>query len=114
MALWNGLADCYQKKMIRAVGVSNYGPKELQRMVKKLSKRDVPLASAQIQFSLLSCGKQQMELKQVCDDMGIAVISYSPLALGLLSGNVRIAGAGQVLEKDAPFWRSTFRISFVF
>eukprot|EP00803_Ostreobium_quekettii_P003166 evm.model.scf_1055.2 EVM.evm.TU.scf_1055.2 scf_1055:9334-14045(+) len=86
VALWNGLADCYQKKMVRAVGVSNYGPKELQRIVKKLGKRDVPLASAQIQFSLLSCGKQQMELKSACDDLGIAVISYSPLALGLLSG----------------------------
>uniref|UniRef100_A0A1D1XQX5 Putative oxidoreductase At1g06690, chloroplastic n=1 Tax=Anthurium amnicola TaxID=1678845 RepID=A0A1D1XQX5_9ARAE len=39
-----------------------------------------------VQFSLLSMGKEQMELKGVCDSLGICLISYSPLGLGMLSG----------------------------
>ncbi|GMH42271.1 hypothetical protein BSKO_10190 [Bryopsis sp. KO-2023] len=86
IALWNGLADCYEQGLVDAVGVSNYGPKELKKLHKNLASRGVPLASAQVQFSLLSFGKQQMELLEVCRELNVAVISYSPLGLGLLTG----------------------------
>jgi len=66
--------------------VSNYGPKELRKVHKKLAGRGVPLASAQIQFSLLSWGSEQQEAQQVCQELGVGLIAYSPLALGLLSG----------------------------
>ena len=55
-------------------------------MHKQLSDRGVPLASAQVQFSLLSWGTEQQELVEVCDELGITLIAYSPLALGLLTG----------------------------
>lgn len=42
----------------------------------------MPLASAQVQFSLLSKGPEQMETLAICRDLGIAVIAYSPLGLG--------------------------------
>ena len=85
-ALQNGLAQIYEKGLVEAVGVSNYGPKQLAVIHKRLSKRDVPLSSAQIQFSLLSYGPEQRDLKAMCDELGITVIAYSPLALGLLTG----------------------------
>jgi len=47
-ALWNGLADCYEQGLVRAVGVSNYGAKELIRVARDFEKRGVPLASAQV------------------------------------------------------------------
>lgn len=40
----------------------------------------------QVQFSLLSMGDEQMELKTVCDSLGIRLIAYSPLGLGMLTG----------------------------
>jgi pyridoxine 4-dehydrogenase len=86
VALVNGLADCHDKGLIRAVGVSNYGPKELRQVHRKFKKRGIDLASAQIQFSLLSYGPEQQEAKEVCDELGVSLISYSPLALGVLSG----------------------------
>lgn len=86
LALWNGLADCYQMGLVKAVGVSNYGAKQLRRVHKDFAKREVPLSSAQVQFSLLSCGTAQMDVKSMCDDLGITLIAYSPLALGLLTG----------------------------
>ncbi|MQM09755.1 hypothetical protein Taro_042633 [Colocasia esculenta] len=71
---------------VRGVGVSNYGPNQLVKIHDYLKSRGVPLCSAQVQFSLLSIGKDQMELKALCDSLGICLISYSPLGLGMLSG----------------------------
>ncbi|KAF5835808.1 NADP-dependent oxidoreductase domain-containing protein [Dunaliella salina] len=65
---------------------ANYGPRELSKFKAYLDKRGVPLATAQIQYSLLSCGKEQADTKALCDDLGITLIAYSPLALGLLTG----------------------------
>jgi len=86
LALQAGIADCYDQGLIKAVGISNYGPKQLLKIHRYLEKRGVPLASMQIQYSLLSSGGMQQEAKAVCDDLGITLIAYSPLALGLLSG----------------------------
>lgn len=85
-ALWNGLADCYEQGLVRAVGVSNYGAKELIRVARDFEKRGVPLASAQVQYSLLSAGPAQSSVKAAADDLGITLIAYSPLTLGLLTG----------------------------
>ncbi|KAJ3690322.1 hypothetical protein LUZ61_019486 [Rhynchospora tenuis] len=85
-ALWDGLVAMYEKGLVQAVGVSNYGPKQLLKIYDYLNTRGVPLCSAQVQFSLLSMGPEQMELKQVCDSLGIRVIAYSPLGLGMLTG----------------------------
>ncbi|CAI9086967.1 OLC1v1020912C1 [Oldenlandia corymbosa var. corymbosa] len=85
-ALWDGLVAMYEKGLVRAVGVSNYGPKQLLKIHEYLKARGVPLCSAQVQFSLLSMGRDQMEIKSVCNSLGIRLISYSPLGLGMLTG----------------------------
>ncbi|KAL0317940.1 UNVERIFIED_CONTAM: Pyridoxal reductase, chloroplastic [Sesamum angustifolium] len=85
-ALWDGLVAMYDKGLVRAVGVSNYGPKQLLKIHDYLKTRGVPLCSAQVQFSLLSTGKDQLEIKDICDSLGIRVIAYSPLGLGMLTG----------------------------
>eukprot|EP00249_Psilotum_nudum_P005119 c18599_g1_i1 orf=688-1674(-) len=85
-ALWNGLLKMHEEGLVKAIGVSNYGPKQLLRIHQYLEGRGVPLSSAQAQFSLLSGGTEQMELKSVCDDLGVKLIAYSPLGLGMLTG----------------------------
>ncbi|KAL5737013.1 hypothetical protein ACOSP7_031470 [Xanthoceras sorbifolium] len=86
LALWDGLVAMYEKGLVRAVGVSNYGPSQLVKIHDYLKARGVPLCSAQVQFSLLSMGKSQLEIKNICDSLGIRLISYSPLGLGMLTG----------------------------
>ncbi|KAJ8499693.1 hypothetical protein OPV22_010245 [Ensete ventricosum] len=85
-ALWDGLVAMYEEGLVRAVGVSNYGPKQLIKIHDYLESRGVPLCSAQVQFSLLSMSDAQMELKEVCNCLGIRLIAYSPLGLGMLTG----------------------------
>ncbi|OIV96864.1 hypothetical protein TanjilG_08725 [Lupinus angustifolius] len=86
LALWDGLVAMYEKGLVKAVGVSNYGPKQLLKIHDYLKERGVPLCSAQVQFSLLSIGKDQLEIKNICDSLGIRLIAYSPLGLGMLTG----------------------------
>ena len=60
----------------------------MQRIHAFLDKRGVPLAAAQIQYSLLSRGPQQQAVRAACQDLGVQMIAYSPLALGMLSGRL--------------------------
>ncbi|HEY9711162.1 MAG TPA: aldo/keto reductase, partial [Oculatellaceae cyanobacterium] len=86
-ALLDGLADLYEQGLVKGVGLSNYGPKRLKWVHKKFGDRKVPITTLQVQYSLLSTYPvTQLELKDVCDELGIKLIAYSPLALGLLTG----------------------------
>jgi pyridoxine 4-dehydrogenase len=68
------------------VGVSNYGTKLLQRAKAYFDTRGVPLASNQINFSLLYRKQGSQETVDWCRENGIAVLGYFPLANGLLAG----------------------------
>jgi pyridoxine 4-dehydrogenase len=85
--LLDGLADLYEQGLVKGVGLSNYGPKRLQWVQQKFAERGVPIATLQVQYSLLSTYPvTELGIKEVCDDLGIKLIAYSPLGLGLLTG----------------------------
>ena len=88
-ALWEGIADVYDEGLCEAVGVSNYGPLQLRKVAARLEERQVPLAAAQIQYSLMTY-KECKDMNEVCDDVGCRLISYSPLCLGLLTGKYNL------------------------
>lgn len=67
------------------VGLSNYGPKQLQRITQQFNQKDIGIYSNQVQFSLLSRLPLQSGLTDVCAELKIQPIAYSPLALGLLT-----------------------------
>jgi len=83
-ALWEGLGDIYDEGLCEAVGVSNYGPKQLNKFSNRMKERNVPIAVAQVQYSLMTA--RNNEIMDACDDAGCRLISYSPLCLGLLTG----------------------------
>ncbi len=86
-SLLDGLADLYEQGLVKGVGLSNYGPKRLKWVQKKFAERGVPISTLQVQYSLLSTYPvTQLGLKDVCDELGIRLIAYSPLGLGLLTG----------------------------
>ena len=85
--LLDGLADLYEQGLVKGVGLSNYGPKRLKQVYKKLSDRGVPILTLQVQYSLLSTYPfTELGVKDVCDELGIKLIAYSPLCLGILTG----------------------------
>ncbi|MCC5669054.1 aldo/keto reductase [Nostoc sp. CHAB 5784] len=85
--LLDGLADLYEQGLVIGVGLSNYGPKRLKQVQKKFAERGISISTLQVQYSLLSTYPvTQLKLKDLCDELGIKLIAYSPLALGLLTG----------------------------
>eukprot|EP00667_Euglena_gracilis_P006845 EG_transcript_6896 len=94
-ALWDGLCRCYEAGLCRAVGASNFGPRQLRKFAAYCEARGVPLVLDQVQFSLLSTAPLESGLLEVCQELGITIIAYSPLALGTLSGKYTLSPDGR-------------------
>ncbi len=91
--LLDGLMDLYEQGKVKGVGLSNYGPKRLKQVDQKFRDRGIAITSLQVQYSLLSTYPvTDLGLKEVCDELGIQLIAYSPLALGLLTGKFSETG----------------------
>jgi len=72
------------------LGVSNYGPKTLRQVNTFALKYGHKIHTNQVQFSLLSRYPLDNGLIDVCEELNIQPIAYSPLALGLLSDKYTI------------------------
>ncbi|MEM0979989.1 MAG: aldo/keto reductase [Cyanobacteria bacterium P01_H01_bin.58] len=86
-ALLDGLADLYEQGMVKGVGLSNFGPQRLRQIYPRFRDRGVPVATLQVQYSLLSTYPvTTLDISAVCQELGIRLIAYSPLGLGILTG----------------------------
>ncbi len=85
-ALADALATVVETGQTAAVGVSNYSIKEMTRIHGELAKRGVPLASNQIELSLLRTRPESSGLLAACHDLGVVPIAYSPIGQGRLTG----------------------------
>ncbi len=81
-----GLAAAHRLGLTRAVGVSNYDKNQMQRAYTVLSEYEIPLASNQVEYNLLNRTVEKNGLLARCQELGIRLIAYSPLGMGLLSG----------------------------
>ena len=104
--LLDGLADLVADGQVAELGVSNVGPVRLRQLHQRLAERGVPLKSLQVQLSLLAPGPVQPGgVAAVCQELGIELLAYSPLALGVLAGvpNALPAGPrGALFRRIAP------------
>ena len=84
--LLNGLGDLYEKDLIQEIGLSNTGPKRLNFLYQKLKERGIKINSIQMQFSLLTKPSlEEKKIQSICNEHNIEYLSYSPLALGVLT-----------------------------
>lgn len=80
------MAELFNKKLIRAVGVSNFNAKKMENSWKSLQKSGIPLASNQVRYSLLDRRIETNGVMDLAKKLGITIIAYSPLAQGLVTG----------------------------
>jgi aryl-alcohol dehydrogenase-like predicted oxidoreductase len=80
------MADLVDAGKIRSVGVSNFNVHQMSRAHAALAKRGIPLATNQVQYSLLERGIERSGLLQAAKDLGVSIVSWGPLASGLLTG----------------------------
>ena len=82
----HALADALDKGLTRAVGVSNYNWVQMEHCHTVLESRGYPLASNQVEYSLLNRQIERDGTLESAREHGIRIIAYSPLAKGLLTG----------------------------
>ncbi len=84
--LMDQLADAVEAGKVKAVGVSNYSVEQMREAHAALAKRGIPLASNQVEYSLLHRQPETNGVLDACRELGITLIAYSPLAGGRLTG----------------------------
>jgi aryl-alcohol dehydrogenase-like predicted oxidoreductase len=80
------LADAVAQGKVRAVGVSNYSAGQMRTAHAALARRGIPLASNQVEYSLLHRQPEVNGVLDACRELGVTLIAYQPLASGALTG----------------------------
>jgi aryl-alcohol dehydrogenase-like predicted oxidoreductase len=84
--LMEALADAVEAGLVKTVGVSNYNVEQMKQARDALAGRGVPLASNQVHYNLLHRGPETSGLLDVCHELDVTLIAYSPLGQGMLTG----------------------------
>ncbi len=82
----DAMADAVEARLVRAVGVSNYNQAQMERAHRALARRGIRLASNQVFYSLLHRDPEFNGVAQLCKDLNVTLIAYSPLEKGILTG----------------------------
>lgn len=84
--LMDQVAEAVESGRVKAAGVSNYSAEQMRSAHAALAKHGIPLASNQVEYSLLHRQPEVDGVLEACRELGITLIAYTPLAGGLLTG----------------------------
>ena len=101
----NQMADAVKEGKVKAVGVSNFSENQMREAYNLLAKRGVPLASNQVEFSLLHREPEKNGILNACHELNITLIAYMPLRMGALTGKY----LGNTVPKGFRKYLSPFR-----
>lgn len=90
-ALAEALAAVVDEGLTRAVGVSNYSSGEVETIHAALASHGVPLATNQVEHSLLRRNPETGGLAATCSRLGVRILAYSPIGQGRLTGKYSAA-----------------------
>ena len=82
--------DLVRAGKVRAIGASNHDVDELREALNEGETLGLPVfVSLQPHYNLCHRGEFEGEVQDLCLDRGLAVVPYSPLAKGFLTGKYR-------------------------
>lgn len=102
--LMNRLADAVEAGKIKAVGVSNYSAEQMRSAHEALAKRNIPLASNQVEYSLLHRQPETNGVLEACRELGVSLIAYQPMASGALTGKYLSGARPRGLRRLMPYF----------
>jgi len=82
----DALVEAVEMGLTRFVGVSNYNADQMKRAHDRLAGLGVTLLSNQVEYSLLHRNPEANGVMKACHELGVKLIAYSPLAMGILAG----------------------------
>jgi aryl-alcohol dehydrogenase-like predicted oxidoreductase len=104
-ALMGFMADAVEAGKVRAIGVSNYSAAQLRIAHAALAERGIPLASNQVEYSLLHRAPEVNGVLDACRELGVTLIAYQPLAQGVLTGKYRPGDRPKGIRRFGRYFR---------
>ena len=105
------MADAVAAGKVTAVGVSNYSAEQMRIAHAALAERGIPLASNQVQYSLLHRRPETNGVLDACRELGVTLIAYQPLASGALTGKYLDGQRPKGFRRFMPYFRRKGRDS---
>jgi aryl-alcohol dehydrogenase-like predicted oxidoreductase len=105
-SLMGFMADAAAAGKVRAIGVSNYSAEQLRVAHAALAERRIPLASNQVEYSLLHRAPEVDGVLDACRELGVTLIAYQPLAQGVLTGKYRPGDRPTGIRRFGRYFRS--------
>jgi len=101
--VWRAMAELQKAGKVRWIGVSNFNAAQIRR-----AEKIAPVTSLQPPYSLI---RRQIEAETLpyCEKQGIGVISYAPMASGLLTGAMTRERAAALPPDDFRTRNQEFR-----
>lgn len=99
---WSAMAALQKEGKVRWIGVSNFNAEQIRR-----AQAIAPVTSLQPPYSILR--RKVEETLPDCQEQGIGVISYAPMASGLLTGAMTRERAASLPRDDFRSRSSEFR-----
>jgi aryl-alcohol dehydrogenase-like predicted oxidoreductase len=99
------MADAVEAGKVKAIGVSNYSAEQMRVAHAALARRGVPLASNQVEYSLLHRQPEVNGVLDACRELGITLIAYQPLASGALTGKYGTGAMPTGLRRFMSYFR---------
>jgi aryl-alcohol dehydrogenase-like predicted oxidoreductase len=103
--LMGRMADAVEAGKVRAIGVSNYSAAQLRTAHAALAERGIPLASNQVEYSLLHRAPETDGVLDACRELGITLIAYQPLGQGVLTGKYRPGDRPKGIRRFGRYYR---------
>ena len=100
-ATYEVLAKLVQAGRVRHIGVSNYAAWQVMKAVRVAASFDLKIEMLQPMYSLVK-RQAEVEMLPMCRSENIAVVPYSPLGVGLLTGKYS-QGSECRLTRDAMY-----------
>jgi aryl-alcohol dehydrogenase-like predicted oxidoreductase len=107
--LMNQMADAVEQGKVRAVGVSNYSADQMRLAHAVLAERGIPLASNQVEYSLLRRQPETDGVLDACRELGVTLIANQPLANGALTGKFAAGAKPSGFRRFMPRFRGKER-----
>ena len=99
------MADAVEAGKIKAVGVSNYSAEQMRIAHAALAERGVPLASNQVEYSLLHRQPEVNGVLDACAELEVTLIAYQPLASGALTGKYAVGDRPTGFRRFTGYFR---------
>ena len=93
------LAELKAQGKIRYIGISNFAAWQVMKATHCAEKFGLKIDVLQPMYNLVK-RQAEVEILPACMDQGIAVVPYSPLGGGLLTGKYAKGGSGRLKEVD--------------